>query len=503
MENSTRDEGPLYLTIFGICLLEVYSFYTTLTPAEVTLLGITSCSGLIILGAIFYHFFSKQGRERRKNLKIIKTLPKSLVTQTENCVRMGVDKDLGVEIYLPDHIRSRHTHILGATGSGKTESVILNFIKQDVKRGLGSIILDAKGDQSFIKELESVVPADKLKVFDLADPGSLGYDPLCNGSPLESAQRLFSSLEWSEEYYKSKALSALQGIYQYHYELEDKNPQLEDLSHYLEDSERYSAALAKRDDKESKSTYKREYNDVLGLRDQINLLCRGHLGSILSPKGSVQINLEDSKNGNVIYFRLQSLISPQLVSILGRLLINNLNFLAGTAHRDESKAKEVKLIPTYLDEFASFACLEFADLISKARSAGLALHFSHQSIGDLSEVSKGFLNKITDNSATKIVLRINDPDSAEFMSRSFGTKIYQKITQRVTNSKEAERAESVGEGTVREAHQYRAPPDLLKTLPTGTGSVLIAHGEENEEGASAVFKIKFPKLEEKINEKVD
>jgi type IV secretory pathway TraG/TraD family ATPase VirD4 len=153
-----------------------------------------------------------------------------------------------------------------------------------------------------------------------------------------------------------------------------------------------------------------------------------------------------------------------------------------------------KLIPVYLDEFASFACPEFGDLISKARSAGMALHFSHQSIGDLAEVSPGFLNRITDSSATKIVLRINDPDSAEFFARSFGTKLYQKITQRITNVKEVESAEVVGEGTQREAHQFRASPDLFKTLPTGVGSVLIAHGYETPHGASSVFKIRFPRL---------
>ncbi len=134
-----------------------------------------------------------------------------------------------------------------------------------------------------------------------------------------------------------------------------------------------------------------------------------------------------AEEGTVLYFRLQSLMSPQLVTILGKLIINQLNYLAGIAHRG-NKAKKVKLIPTYLDEFASFACPEFADLIYKVRSVGLALHFSHQSIGDLAEVAQGFLSRITDNSATKIVLGINDPDSADFFARSFGTEIYQKVT---------------------------------------------------------------------------
>lgn len=188
-------------------------------------------------------------------------------------------------------------------------------------------------------------------------------------------------------------------------------------------------------------------------------------------------------------------MSPELVSIVGRLVINNLNYLAGSTHRSsEAEPGRNTLVPVYLDEFASFACPEFGDLISKARSAGFALHFSHQSIGDLTEVSPAFLNRITDNSATKIIMRINDPDSAEYFSRAFGTELYTKSTQRVTNAKDIDSAELLGEGTVREAHQFRAPPDLLKSLPTGFGSVLIAHGIDVDGSGSHVFKIRFPRL---------
>ena len=64
----------------------------------------------------------------------------------------------------------------------------------------------------------------------------------------------------------------------------------------------------------------------------------------------------------------------------------------------------------------------------------------------------------------------------------------------LTNVKESDPGEIVGEGTQREAHQFRSPPDLFKTLPTGVGSVLIAHGYETPHGASSVFQIRFPKL---------
>lgn len=470
--------------------------------------------GLSNLGQIFFLFavpavvfpcltywwdnYSVWGREKRKYLEAIKEIPAKLVQPDSNSIYMGAETNLEIPIYLPDSIRSRHVHILGATGSGKTESVILNFLRQDVERGLGTIILDAKGDMSFLESLHKWVPEDKLKVFDLCDEKSLPYNPLGAGTPLEAAQRLFSSLTWSEEFYASKSRSVLQIIFQRHFSLKNKNPTLKDVAVYLETPKSY-AAFAVSPTYPAKLAVE-DYMGITGLRDQVNMLCTGHLGSILSPIEGAEIDLSKASEGSVIYFRLQSLMSPQIAATTGKLLINHLNFLAGTAHRGTKLANKAKLVPIYLDEFATFACLEFADLISKARSAGFALHFSHQSIGDVEEVSKGFINRITDNAGTKIIMRIYDPDSAEFFARSFGSSIYQKVTQRITNVKEVDAAEVTGEGSSREAHKFRASPDLLKTLPTGMGAVLVAHGEDMPSGASSVFKIRFPPLLDNKNQ---
>jgi len=56
-------------------------------------------------------------------------------------------------------------------------------------------------------------------------------------------------------------------------------------------------------------------------------------------------------------------------------------------------------------------------------------------------------------------------------------------------------AEIVGEGTTREAHQFRASPDLFKTLPTGVGAVLIAHGRDMPHGASRRIEGRFSETE--------
>ncbi|MGE0632374.1 MAG: type IV secretory system conjugative DNA transfer family protein [Pseudobdellovibrionaceae bacterium] len=483
----------LLLIPAGLIVFWVYDAYSSLKLVDRALLLCVFFLAVTLLSILLFYIYSPWGKDNRKRLERLKEIPKDLLTFSEKSVLMGIESDLDEKIYLPDQIRTRHVHILGATGSGKTESVILNFLRQDVERDMGSIILDAKGDHSFLKELSAWVPRHRLFVFDLSDPHSIGYDPLEMGSPIEAAQRLFSSMTWSEEYYKSKALTALQRIFQTHFEINERNPKLIEIANYLETPDAYSSFVISKDFPQALAV--KEFQDLSGLRDQVHSLTIAHLRNTLSPTDQNRIDLANAGKGAVIYFRLQSLISPQIVATLGKLIINHLNFLAGTAHREQDQAKQKKLVPVYFDEFASFACLEFADLISKARSAGFALHFSHQSVGDVMEIAPGFLSRITDNSATKIILRINDPDSAEFFARCFGTKEIQKTTQRITNAKDIDAAEIVGEGTTRNAHQFRASPDLLKTLTTGTGAVLIAHGKETPHGASSVFKIRFPELE--------
>jgi conjugal transfer pilus assembly protein TraD len=477
-----------------------YKIYDSLTGFDKCLM-VTGTTGILTIAGLYaWDRYSKYGRNEKKRLEQLKSIPLCLLRKKPLGVSMGVDEQLRASIFLPDFIRLRHIHLMGATGSGKTESVILNFLQQDTARGLGTIILDAKGDASFLKELKTCVHESKLKVFDLGSEVSLGYDPLEVGSPLESAQRLFSSLTWSEEYYKSKALSTLQRLFQIHFDKHGKNPRLIELTAYLETPLAYAAVAFS--ENYPKKMAEADFMELSGLRDQIRSLCIGHLAKTLSPIAGKSLNLKDAETGTVIYFRLQSLMSPQLVTTLGKLIINHLGYLAGSVHRtDASENHERSFVPVYFDEFASFACPEFADLISKARSAGYALTFSHQSTGDVAEVSKGFLSQITDNTATKIIMRINDPDSADFFARTFGTKLVQKVTQRITNAKEVDTGVAAGEGSQREVHQFRAPADGFKTLPTGVGSVLIAHGEHTTQGASHVFKIKFPKLNRKENAK--
>lgn len=485
--NNQQDYSLSPLIPIGFLFAFIYNLWGKLDSIDKFLIVVVTILLLLICGYIFYEYFSKQAKEKRKTLKEFNESPQELREANSHSVLLGYDYNTKLPIYLPNRIRTQHVHIVGSTGSGKTKSVILSFLKQDIKNGNGAIILDAKGDNDFLDELKKIT--SNLSIFDLGSEVSDKYNPLSQGLFYESAQRLLSSLTWSEEYYKVKAFEALQKIFEVFFIQFKRNPTLIEINNYLSLPDKYTGLVS--NIKVPKKQAESDYADLSGLIGQLQILNLGSLGKNLSPLNEPQIDLNDVRNGKVIYFRLQSLMSPQLASVMGKLVINNLNYLAGNSHRNDNLKT---FVPIYLDEFATFACPEFADLISKARSAGFALHFSHQSLGDLKELSDNFLSKLSDNSATRIVLRINDPDSAEYFARCFGTKEYQKLTQRVTNSKEVDSAQSVGEGTIRDAHQFKMGPSEFKSLPTGIGNVLIAHGRDALQGASSVFKVRFPIL---------
>lgn len=65
--------------------------------------------------------------------------------------RKGASVKLG-GIRVTDDERVRHSHIVGSPGSGKTEA-LKTLIFEDIKRGRGCMIVDAKGDRELYEEV--------------------------------------------------------------------------------------------------------------------------------------------------------------------------------------------------------------------------------------------------------------------------------------------------------------------------------------------------------------
>ena len=71
-----------------------------------------------------------------------------------------------------------HTHLLGPTGSGKS-TVLENLILADINAGLGTLVIDPKGD--LVSDLLERIPAHRhadVVILDPTSPTPVGFNPL-------------------------------------------------------------------------------------------------------------------------------------------------------------------------------------------------------------------------------------------------------------------------------------------------------------------------------------
>lgn len=494
--------GPQFNTDFGIfcvCGLLAYGvyaeFWQPLSKAEkvhMVLVLVTSVILLLSLATFVYLEFFSRGAKKAKELALKQEqVPELLKKPSHSSCFLGSDLQLQMDVFLPDKIRSRHVHIIGASGSGKTASTILPLIGQDIDREYPVVILDAKGDDDFLEFLKQKTLGDRLKVFDLASSeSSLAYNPTKTGTASEAAQRLFNSLIWSQEYFKSKARKIVQKFFEAKYSKETGNPTLFDFSCALKNVESLKIAL-KTPQNLKPTLSKKDFEELSGLIDQIDQLTTGPLKDLLSPaEGRQAINLaQDIKDKKIIYFRLQSMLDSDSATAISKLVINELANCAAYAQREGGGAN---FCPVFLDEFASFVCSPFVELISKARSAGFALHFSHQSMGNIQKHGAELASEIVDNSSTRIVMRTYDPDTTEFLAQCFGTKPDVKFTHKIEGSTEQHKVSDVG--SLREVQAFAVNPSDIKSLPTGEGYVFVAHGANHRGRGANVFRLTFPDI---------
>lgn len=71
------------------------------------------------------------------------------------------------EVWLTTEQRVRHVHIIGASGSGKT-NLLFNLMRQDIDGGAGFALLDPHGD--LVDKVLGIIPAERIEDVVLLDP---------------------------------------------------------------------------------------------------------------------------------------------------------------------------------------------------------------------------------------------------------------------------------------------------------------------------------------------
>ena len=118
----------------------------------------------------FVHLPSSAVRSTLFQRQTTKTKAVPMIARHENGLLLGNNEHAGetVEVRLSPEQRTRHCHIIGASGTGKS-TLLFNLILQDIQNGEGVAVLDPHGD--LIDRILGIIPkAESMTWFWLIRP---------------------------------------------------------------------------------------------------------------------------------------------------------------------------------------------------------------------------------------------------------------------------------------------------------------------------------------------
>jgi type IV secretory pathway TraG/TraD family ATPase VirD4 len=422
--------------------------------------------------------------------------------------------DLNKDTTIPEKSRFVHAQIIGPTGSGKTYNIFLPWIFQDIMRGAGVFVFDIKYGEEDNESLHNkvrdfVIYNNRDTDYDrfcLGDSTSKTYNPLAGDDANEIFNRVFKALYYNntggETYYPESAerfLSSAIAVLKKH--APGKNLTFIDLFKVSTEPKKHLTSICnqlieKNNDLNAKDLLNimKDQNfekDIKGLVNKISRFATAPWADQINDQ-KPQIDIAKIlKENRIFVFQANSERYPQDYKALSVMLLMHIQ--AELSKRSENK----KTVPffLYLDEFADIVYPGFESILNKARSRRVGVIVGHQTIGDLDRADKiapGCKQMILSNTRNKILLTIEDHDTANFFGNRGGT---QDIEEKVESFSTKNGVQQAG-FTVKSGNTFNVHPDKLKFLPLGEAYVMIPILEP---GKSRFIKhIKFDPMPEII-----
>lgn len=492
-KSEMSDRGFLVLTVaLGIGIL--WLRYKIQIMSFIVNYRIAVAAAITMILVIALLFVRKKILSKNKE----RNTERDIVTPTngEDAVFAGLSAT-GNNIYVKQQFRRMHTQVVGTTNAGKTESVILPWAIDDIKKGRGLLIIDGKSDMSLLNKLYAYVKRHHregdLRILSLCNVGiSHTFNPLCGGSALEITERVFNAFTFENEYFKSIQYDVF-----LHSLLMLEAAQIKPTPLRMIECMKNEKALAdlammtksprlqiwagdflklSREEREQRTS---------GLVAQLQSFAVGETAQIFNSEIS-DINLEQALEHNeIIYCQLPALKIPILGKATGKMILQCLQSAVSSRHL--GMCENQSFFSVYLDDFTEYLTPSFVTLLNKSRSANVGIVFAHQALGDLDGLGDGVKNTILTNSNLKVFMRTNEPESAEYFSAVIGTSQSAKVTERQTKGLFG--SEKTGDGSVREVEEYKYHPNIFKQeLGVGEAVMVLPHAQ-----GSLAVRLKFKK----------
>ncbi len=405
-------------------------------------------------------------RVRRQNTKV--------ADGKQAAVALGADRR-GGRVLLTDRQLSAHALILGASGAGKS-TTLLRLLTEHVLLGRPVVAIDMKGSPAFAGALAAAAAAAG-RPFRLWTPdGPEAWNPLAHGNATELKDKLIATERFTEPHYQRAAERYVQTAIQV---LKHANPEvpptLDDVTRLM-DPRRVPSLLRRtpREFAERVQDYLAtlgpdQLSAIRGLGTRLAIITESQTGRYLNPTpGRAPIDLRAALDGReVVLLSLNSSTYGGLSAQLGALAIQDLVAAAGHRLADSGRVQAI----VGIDEFSALGGDNVISLLARSREAGVSVLLSTQELADLDRAARGLRDQVLGSTAVKIAHRQDVPSSAQTIAQMAGTETVWEQTQQVVGSRLLG-TRRTGRGTRRQGERFVVHPNEIKSLPTGQAVVI-------------------------------
>ncbi|KKN96210.1 hypothetical protein LCGC14_0171400 [marine sediment metagenome] len=398
-----------------------------------------------------------------------------------------------VPFMMDDDLLTRHLAILAATGTGKTE-LLLAMIQQQIRKGGGLILVEAKSDSDFAGSIYSMMKEanrlDQFKLINFEFPENTHtYNPVFAGgvrATLSTAMKIQASS--SEEFWTDIArycltasiltLKLQPGSPAFHikdiialladFDLlldytkkirDDESPYHKSGSEWI-----YSFLRNWYNDQDQEWNYRQYKTLTQGLISKLSAFAHSEYSSIVNTYAP-DVDLKEAiLNNEVVVLSMSSLADKDGVELFGKLFISDLARAVGEIQLE--KSKPLAMCPAIFDEYPSFMDETQVQLFQLARSANVPIIIAFQGIGFLKNVSESFVEMVLGNCWHHIYCDIRDSSTRKLAAELAGNILTQM--------------ENYADGTSTGASHASSEAGVLGTVNDGHSSTTTTRAEREE-----------------------
>jgi hypothetical protein len=323
-------------------------------------------------------------------------------------------------VTLSDEQRTRHLHLIGSSGSGKS-TMLLSMIRQDLVQGRGVCVIDPHGD--LIDAVTANVPEDRLDDVILFDPSDedhpVGFNILQARSLLEKnllSSDLVStfrrmSTSWGDVMDSVLANAILAFLES------SRGGTLFDLRRFLVEKAYREEHLKSVTDDGVVYFWENEF-PLIGGKPQASILIRLDAFLRQSLIRNIVCQTENKLDfrgimdeRKILLVKLsQGLIGEENAYLLGTMLVSRL-YQSALSRQDSEERPHFWL---YLDEFHHFITPSMERILAGTRKYNLGLILAHQEFRQMQSRSQEVASSVLSNCYTRVCFRLGDNDAEKF-----------------------------------------------------------------------------------------